>query len=282
MVELMSSTEDTLDVAAGFARPSRVIAIANQKGGVGKTTTAINLATALAACQQRVLIVDLDPQGNASTGLGIDRGVRGGGAYSVLIDEMELDQAILSTRVPGLDVIPASVDLTGAELELVDAERREFKLREAFQGQAHKYDYVLIDCPPALGIITVNALVAADAVLVPLQCEFFALEGLSHLKRTIDRVRRAFNPTLGIQGLVLTMYDKRNKLSSSVEDDVRDFFGDKVYRTVIPRNIRVSEAPSHGKPVLLYDIHCTGAQAYLRLASEVLRRERLLRQVRPT
>ena len=182
--------------------------------------------------------------------------------------------------MPRLHIIPASVDLAGAELELVDAERREFRLREAFIGQAAQYDYVLIDCPPALGILTLNALVAADAVLVPMQCEFFALEGLSHLKRTIDRVRKAFNPRLEIQGLVLTMYDKRNKLSGHVEGDVRGFFGDKVYRTVIPRNIRVSEAPSHGMPVLLYDMRCTGAQAYLRLASEVLRREEDLRQTR--
>ena len=280
MPEVGSTTREALGPVSSIAGAPRIIAIANQKGGVGKTTTAINLATALAACEQRVLVVDLDPQGNASTGLGIDRAGRGRGSYEMLVDELEVDEATVATKVPRLHIIPASVDLAGAELELVDAERREFRLREAFIGQAAQYDYVLIDCPPALGILTLNALVAADAVLVPMQCEFFALEGLSHLKRTIDRVRKAFNPRLEIQGLVLTMYDKRNKLSGHVEGDVRDFFGDKVYRTVIPRNIRVSEAPSHGKPVLLYDMRCTGAQAYLRLASEVLRREQDLRQTR--
>ncbi len=278
MPEIGTSTDPALQAISSLAGTSRIIAIANQKGGVGKTTTAINLATALAACEQRVLVVDLDPQGNASTGLGIDRSVRGRGSYAVLINETDVDEAIVPTKVPNLSLIPASVDLAGAELELVDAERREFQLRAAFQGRGAHYDYILIDCPPALGILTLNALVAASAVLVPMQCEFFALEGLSHLKRTIDRVRRAFNPSLEIQGLVLTMYDRRNKLSGYVEGDVREFFGDKVYRTVIPRNIRVSEAPSHGKPVLLYDMRCTGAQAYLRLAGEVLRREQDLRQ----
>ena len=280
MPDFSPSTERAAQIAPSLTRTSRIIAIANQKGGVGKTTTAINLATALAACEQRVLVVDLDPQGNASTGLGIDRGARGRGAYAVLINEMDVEEATISTSVPRLDIVPASVDLAGAELELVDAAEREFQLRQAFHGRTAAYDYVLIDCPPALGILTLNALVAADAVLVPLQCEFFALEGLSHLKRTIDRVRKAFNPGLEIQGLVLTMYDKRNKLSGHVEGDVRAFFGKKVYHTVIPRNVRVSEAPSHGKPVLLYDMRCTGAQAYLRLAGEVLRREQDLRQMR--
>lgn len=253
---------------------TRLIAIANQKGGVGKTTTAINLATALAACGQRVLIVDLDPQGNASTGFGVDRAARRVGSYQVVLDGLPIRNAIVETMIPGLALIPASVELVGAELELVDTPRREFRLRDRLHGQVDEFDYVLIDCPPALGLLTLNALVATASVLVPLQCEFFALEGLSHLVRTIERVRSSLNPELAIQGLVLTMYDKRNKLCRFVERDVRDHFGDKVYRTVIPRNVRVSEAPSHGKPVLLYDMACQGAQAYIRLAAEVLRRER--------
>jgi len=264
-----------LDLPLPDGGPSaRVIAIANQKGGVGKTTTAVNLATALAAVGKKVLLLDLDPQGNASTGLGIPRHSRGITSYQVLIGEQEVGSAIVSTTVPRLVVVPASVDLSGAEIELVGAERREYRLREALAGRDLPYDYVLIDCPPSLGLLTLNALVAAQAVLVPLQCEFYALEGLSHLIRTIERVKRHLNPTLEIQGVVLTMFDKRNNLSDLVAADVRDHFGDKVYETVIPRNVRVSEAPSHGKPVLLYDLRCPGAQAYVHLAGEVLRRER--------
>lgn len=255
----------------------RIIAVANQKGGVGKTTTAINLATALAAVHKKVLILDLDPQGNASTGLGIARNARAVTSYQVLMGEIPVEQALVPTGVPGLDIVPSGVDLAGAEIELVGADRREYRLREALQEHLAGYDHVLIDCPPALGLITLNALVAAHAVLVPLQCEFFALEGVSHLIKTIERVRKSFNPGLVIQGVVLTMFDKRNNLSDMVASDVRGFFGDKVYNTVIPRNVRVSEAPSHGKPVLLYDLRCPGSQAYLHLASEVLRQERGVR-----
>jgi chromosome partitioning protein len=255
----------------------RIIAIANQKGGVGKTTTAVNLATALAAADKRVLLFDLDPQGNASTGLGISRQARAVTSYEVLVGAKPIKSAMVATSVPQLSVVPASVDLSGAEIELVAAERREYRLREALTAHAEAlpFDYVLIDCPPSLGLLTLNALVAAHAVLVPLQCEFYALEGLSHLVRTIERVKRHLNPTLEIQGVVLTMFDKRNNLSDLVAADVRDHFGDKVYDTVIPRNVRISEAPSHGKPVLLYDFRCPGAQAYVHLAGEVLRRERL-------
>ena len=265
------------DDAVGGPEPGRrhcrILAVANQKGGVGKTTTAINLATALAAVGRRVLVFDLDPQGNASTGLGIGWDRREDGSYRVLIGDATVRQAAEATDVPGLFVVPASVDLSGAELELVDLERREYRLREAFTDTELPYDYILIDCPPALGLLTLNAMVAADAVLVPLQCEFLALEGLSQLIRTIDRVGAALNPGLNIQGIVLTMFDARNNLSLQVADDVRSYFGDKVYRTAIPRNVRVSEAPSHGKPVLLYDLGCAGAQAYIHLAGELLRRE---------
>jgi chromosome partitioning protein len=253
----------------------RIIAIANQKGGVGKTTTAVNLATALAAADKKVLLFDLDPQGNASTGLGISRQSRSVTSYEVLLGTKLVKAAMVPTSVPHLAVVAASVDLSGAEIELVAAERREYRLREALTGQMLDFDYVLIDCPPSLGLLTLNALVAAHAVLVPLQCEFYALEGLSHLVRTIERVKRHLNPALEIQGVVLTMFDKRNNLSDLVAADVRDHFGDKVYETVIPRNVRISEAPSHGKPVLLYDFRCPGAQAYVHLAGEVLRRERL-------
>ena len=255
-----------------FTHRARIVAIANQKGGVGKTTTAINLATALAAAGHRVLIIDLDPQGNASTGLGIDRGARLVTSYELILGEAELARAVLATDVPGLSIVPASEDLSGTELEFMARERREFLLSRAIRSRTHDYDEVLIDCPPSLNLLTINALVAADSVLVPMQCEFYALEGLSQLIRTIERVKRALNPRLELQGVVLTMYDRRNNLCDLVALDVREHLGAKVFDTVIPRNVRVSEAPSHGKPVLIYDHRCAGAQAYIRLAVELLRR----------
>ena len=257
---------------------TRLLAIANQKGGVGKTTTAVNLATAMAACEMKVLLVDLDPQGNASTGLGIPRDARELDIYAVLSGECSLSVAIAPSAVPGLWIVPSSENLSGAELELVSAEKREYRLREALvrhaETERETFDFVLIDCPPSLGLLTLNSLVASDAVLVPLQCEFYALEGLSMLLKTIERVRRVFNPSLEIQGVVLTMADQRNNLSEQVAADVREHLGEKVYETIIPRNVRVSEAPSHGLPALVYDLRCAGSQAYIHLAGEVIRRER--------
>jgi chromosome partitioning protein len=263
------------DSAAG-PKPSRILAVANQKGGVGKTTTAVNLATALAANGQRVLLIDLDPQRNASTGLACPRGKAPSPTYALLDGEHSLASLITQTAVPGLHLLAADTDLAGAEIELVGADRREYRLKEQLQAAlaTAPYDTVLIDCPPSLGLLTLNALVAANAVLVPLQCEFFALEGISHLVRTIEMIRRGLNSGLRLEGIVLTMYDKRNNLSDLVAADARSFFGDDVFDTVIPRNVRVSEAPSHGKPVLLYDIRSPGAQAYIALAAELLRRSR--------
>jgi chromosome partitioning protein len=258
----------------------RVFAIANQKGGVGKTTTAINLATALAASGQAVLLIDLDPQGNASTGLGLRRDERRSGTYTLLTEPTPPAAAVRPTAIPGLAIVPADAALVGAEVELVGEPRREWRLRDALSALAavSHFDYVLIDCPPSLNLLTLNGLVAADAVLVPLQCEFFALEGISHLVHTIELVQRSLNPSLRLEGIVLTMFDRRNNFSDQVAADARSFFGDRVYDTMIPRNIRVSEAPSHGKPVLLYDIRSAGAQAYVRLAAELLRRERRARE----
>ena len=261
----------------------RILSLANQKGGVGKTTTAINLGTALAAIGERVLIVDLDPQGNASTGLGIDRRSRNVSTYDVLIGEAPLRDAVVATAVPRLHIAASTMDLSGLELELGSTRDRAFRLRDAIAAlntNAHRdtdYTYVLIDCPPSLNLLTVNAMAASDAILVPLQCEFFALEGLSQLLQTVEQVRSTLNPNLSIHGIVLTMFDSRNNLSNQVVADVRQFMGSKVYNTMIPRNVRISEAPSYGKPVLVYDLKCVGSEAYLKLATEVIQRERELR-----
>ncbi len=263
------------------ARP-RVLSIANQKGGVGKTTTAINLGTALAAIGEHVLIVDLDPQGNASTGLGIDRRARRTSTYDVLAGTMPMRDAILATAVPQLYIAPSTMDLSGLELEIGQARDRAFRLRTALHNinagtPSFNFTYVLVDCPPSLNLLTVNAMAAANSILVPLQCEFFALEGLSQLLKTVDEVKKTLNPNLTIHGVVLTMYDSRNNLSNQVVADVRQFMGRKVYDTVIPRNVRISEAPSYGKPVLVYDLKCVGSEAYLRLATEIIQRERELK-----
>ncbi|MGB6541294.1 MAG: ParA family protein [Xanthobacteraceae bacterium] len=264
------------------ARPPRMLAIANQKGGVGKTTTAINLGTALAAIGEDVLIIDLDPQGNASTGLGIDRRDRRHSTYEVLIGEVALRDSIVATAVPRLYLAPSTLDLAGLELEIGQEANRSYRLRNALmplnvlEPDRVNFGYVLIDCPPSLNLLTVNAMAAAHAVLVPLQCEFFALEGLSQLLKTVETVRQQLNPDLAIHGVVLTMYDSRNNLSGQVVADVRQFMGPKVYDTIIPRNVRVSEAPSYGKPVLVYDLKCSGSEAYLRLATEVIQREKEL------
>ncbi|HTC83464.1 MAG TPA: ParA family protein [Rhizomicrobium sp.] len=271
-------------------RKPRVLVVANQKGGVGKTTTAINLGTALAAVGEPTLVIDIDPQGNASTGLGIHRQDRKLTTYEVLTGQAKLWEAVVKTRIPGLSLVPATVDLSGAELELADMPRRNFILRDAIEEYSvygaspeagatgtneNFFSYILIDCPPSLTLLTLNAMAAADAVMVPLQCEFFALEGLSQLMKTIELVRARLNPTLEIQGVVLTMFDKRNKLSDQVAADVRETLGEKVYTTVIPRNVRISEAPSHGVPALVYDLRCPGSQAYIKLAGELIQRERL-------
>lgn len=260
----------------------RVITIANQKGGVGKTTTAINLGTALAAIGERVLIVDLDPQGNASTGVGIEQEQRTVSTYNVLMGESSLSDTVIETDVPRLSVAPSTLDLLGVELEISEYEDRAYRLRNDIRNgvvdrEGIPFDYVLVDCPPSLNLLTINAMAASHSVLVPLQCEFFALEGLSQLLKTVEQVRQSVNPDLSIHGIVLTMFDSRNNLSGQVVADVRDYMGDAVYQTIIPRNVRVSEAPSYGKPALLYDFKCSGSQAYLKLASEIIQRERALR-----
>ncbi len=268
-------------VKPGQARAPRVLAIANQKGGVGKTTTAINLGTALAAIGETVLIVDLDPQGNASTGLGIERRDRRTSTYDVLAANRPMREAIVPTAVPRLHIAPSTMDLSGLELEIGQQRDRAFHLRNALNAlntTGEAYSYVLVDCPPSLNLLTVNSMAAADAILVPLQCEFFALEGLSQLLKTVDQVKTTLNPKLSIHGIVLTMFDARNNLANQVVADVRQFMGRKVYNTVIPRNVRVSEAPSYGKPVLVYDLKCVGSEAYLRLATEIIQRERELKE----
>jgi len=295
---LAQAPETRLEPRRGRAARTRIIVIANQKGGVGKTTTAINLGTALAAVGKAILVVDVDPQGNASTGLGITKHQRGVSIYEVMIGHAALHEAIVPTQIPGLHVVPATSELAGAEMELVGVPRRSFRLRDALEAFLTKlaqpletpppsttalstdvnkfthYDYILIDCPPSLNLLTINAMTAANGLLVPLQCEFFALEGLSQLLRTIDLVRGSLNPALEIQGVVLTMFDKRNNLSEQVAEDVRQHLGEKVYQTIIPRNVRISEAPSHGLPALLYDLKSAGSQAYIKLAGELIQREK--------
>ena len=259
----------------------RVIALANQKGGVGKTTTAINLATALAAIGEEVLLIDLDPQGNASTGLGVDPDEREISTYDLLMGTHDLDGVIQTTAVPRLSIVPATLDLLGVEMEIASESDRTYRLKKAVAGHLGRnpdFTYILIDCPPSLNLLTLNALAAADSILVPLQAEFFALEGLSQLLNTVEQVRDTINNRLSIQGIVLTMYDRRNNLAGQVMTDVRSTLGDLVYETVIPRNVRISEAPSFGKPVLLYDLKCAGSQAYLQLASELIQREKSLQK----
>ncbi|MCL1902255.1 MAG: ParA family protein [Alphaproteobacteria bacterium] len=249
---------------------TRIIAFANQKGGVGKTTTAINIGASLAAIKRRVLIIDLDPQGNAGTGLGFVRSAHPQSVYPVIMGQGDASANILSTAVAGMHIMPSSPQLSGAEVELLDMENREYRLRDALAPIAGHYDYILLDCPPALGFLTLNALTTADSLIVPLQCEFFALEGLQHLMGSVAEIQKKWNPNLELLGVLLTMYDRRNNLSRAIEEDVRKVYGDKVFKTYVPRNVRISEAPSHGMPALFYDFNSPGAQAYLRIASEVV------------
>lgn len=275
------SSNEVAKVMADAVSTGRVFAIANQKGGVGKTTTAINLGTALAAIGRRILVIDIDPQGNASTGLGIDRSNREKSVYDLLVGSAEFGETVASTKLSdNLFVVPSTVELSGADVELMSVKDGRYRLRDALRtarnsphAAAHRFDYVLIDCPPSLNYLTVNALAAANGVLVPLQCEFFALEGLSQLLNTIKRIRKGLNPDLNIQGVILTMFDRRNKSSGEVADEAREFLGDLVYETIIPRNVKISEAPSHGVPALMYDYNSPGSQAYIKLATEVLDRE---------
>lgn len=258
-----------------LSQAPRVFAIANQKGGVGKTTTAVNLATAFSAMGHTVLLIDMDPQGNAGTGLGLRRSVIKKSVYDVLFGQASVAEATIKTKVPRLSVIPSSVHLSGADIELSSAKGRESRLKNALSGKdMHEYDYILIDCPPSLNFLTINALVAAQSIIVPLQCEFYALEGLSQLTKTVKLVQKHYNPTLDIHGIALTMYDRRNRITKLVADDVRGYFEDKVYNTTIPRNVRLSEAPSYGLPGIVYDMKSAGAQAYIKLAKEILNKEK--------
>ena len=251
---------------------ARVIALSNQKGGVGKTTTAINLATALAACGNRVLVIDFDPQGNTTTGFGIDKRGLSASSYTLLMGESTLEETLVSTQVPGLMLVPSTIHLSGAEVELVPIMARENRLKDALAGTAELFDYVFIDCPPSLGLLTINALVASSDVIIPMQCEFFAMEGLSQLFKTIELVKKNLNPSLALMGVLLTMFDKRNNLAQQVVNDVREYLKDKVFETIIPRNVRLSEAPSHGAPGLIYDVKSPGSQSYIRLAAELMQR----------
>lgn len=268
------TSQETVNINQKQLNTPKVLSVANQKGGVGKTTTTVNLATALAAVGRKILLIDFDPQGNASTGLGIEPGEREINAYDVILRGTDIKDAIQKTIIPHLHAIPATIDLSGAEIEMVNLPRREFLLQTALEQLEGNYDYVLIDCPPSLGLLTINALAASDGILIPLQCEFYAMEGLSHLMRTTEMVKQNLNPKLGIHGIVLTMYDRRNRFTEQIENEVRGYFKDRVYSSVIPRNVRMSEAPSHGKPALVYDMYCAGSQAYIQLARELLRRER--------
>ena len=254
----------------------KIISVSNRKGGVGKTTTTINIATALSAIDKKVLVIDFDPQGNATTSLGVQKRRDRPSSYNVLVGSASVNEAVVPTELPRFDLIPSSPDLAAAEVELVDVDKREFMFKESLSRLQNDYDYVLIDCPPSLNLITINAMVASDSVLVPLQCEFLALEGLADLMKNINAVKRNFNPALTLQGIVLTMFSRQNNLSKMIEADVRKYFGNKVYQTVIPRCVRVAEAPSYGKPILIYDFKCSGAQAYVQLAKEFLVREKEL------
>lgn len=276
--EAMRNTATALEFDRSSSSEPRIIAVANQKGGVGKTTTAINLATGLAAVEKKVLVVDLDPQGNASTGLGLPLKKRQKCTYSLLVEDMSAQDLAQSTAIMGLDIIPASPDLSGAEIELIDFPKREFCLRYKLEQVFDRYDYIILDCPPSLNLLTINALVASHSVIIPLQCEFFALEGISFLIKTIDRIQQQLNPVLEIGGIVLTMFDRRNNLSKLVEKDVKSVFGRRVFETVIPRNVRISEAPSFGKPIMIYDHHSSGAKAYMQLASEFIKKEEIRMQ----
>ena len=254
----------------------KIVAVVNQKGGVGKTTTVINLTTSLAAVGQKILVIDLDPQGNASTGFGIETGEREKSVYELMIDDaLKVDDCTYETNVEGLYLIPATMDLAAAEVELYETKNKQFCLKRKMENEISQYDFVIIDCPPSLGMLTINAMCAANAILIPMQCEFFAIEGLSHLMKTYGEIRKGLNKELEIEGLLLTMYDPRNKLTKQVEDDVRGFLKEKVYETVIPRNVKVSEAPSHGKPVIVHDIDCAGSKAYINLAKEVIKRNNI-------